>query len=92
MDEPIRHRFVIKLFNGEENDQNTRLPVAMAAVDEPDAGSWATEEMGSIGGVRWESDGTDFAFAVLVNEPGLIAKLENEGYILDATEFVEAKS
>lgn len=87
-DERIQHRFKVKLFNGEAGEAN----MALACVDAPNAATWAKDEMGSIAGVRWEGDGSDFAYACIMNEPGLLAKLEAEGYLFDASEFVEAKA
>ena len=87
----IAAEHTVKLFNGDEtvDDNGTTSPVVFAVVEAPDAASWA-EDMGSIERTLWQSDGSDFAYASFPNTSGLIARLENEGYRLDASEFIEA--
>ena len=84
----IAQLFTVKLYNGE--DEEEPMPVVLAIVEAPDAATWATNDMGSIEGARWESDGSDFAYASFFNTPGLVARLESEGYKLDVSEFTEA--
>lgn len=40
-----------------------------------------------IMGSRWESDGPDFAYAIICDRPGLIERLESEGYEVWADEY-----
>jgi len=91
MSDRLRHEFTVKLFNGEEEGDRVKVPVAMVAIDASDVAQWA-REMGTIAGVQWETDGSDFAFAILSNAPGLIDRLRSEGYKIDASEFTEARA
>jgi hypothetical protein len=88
----IRHQFTVKLFNGEEApEQGTGIvATVLAAVEGPNAEAWA-KEMGTIGGSAWESEGSDFVCATILNTPGLAARLMAEGYLLDSSEYVEAE-
>lgn len=71
----------VKLFNSEEPG------FALVLVEAPDCAKWATEDMGSIGGSRWEADGSDFAYAMIKNMYGLVAMLQAEGYDVDDSDF-----
>lgn len=57
--------------------------------NEPGAGVWAKDVDGSIMGSNWEADGPDFAYAIIVDEPGLVEKLEAEGYNVDDSQYYE---
>ncbi len=50
------------------------------------AGQWA-KRMQSIGGSMWERDGSDFAYAMPTDHPGLVAELEAEGYVLNLDDY-----
>jgi len=48
------------------------------------------EEHQSIAGSNWEAPGDmDIAYAMISDEPGLVAKLEKEGYNVDSSEYCE---
>lgn len=68
--------FVVVLDNQGEADMVT------ATVVGPGAGTWAKDDQ-TIDGSRWETEGPNWAYAILLDRPGLVASLEREGYILD---------
>jgi hypothetical protein len=43
----------------------------------------------SIDGSRWEACGSDLAYAIITDRPGLVAALEAEGYEVDDSEYCE---
>ena len=57
--------------------------------NEPGAGIWAEDYDGSIMGSNWEADGPDFAYAIIMDEPGLVEKLQAEGYNVDDSQYYE---
>jgi hypothetical protein len=63
-------------------DSDSDEDMVVATVSGPGAAEYARGEQ-SIGGNRWETDGPDFAYAVLDNHPDLIDELQREGYLLD---------
>lgn len=65
----------IKLDNLDHDDGE-----CLVTCNGPGATRWAKEEHQSIAGSRWESDGPDFAYAIVSDHPGLEAELEKEGY------------
>lgn len=40
-----------------------------------------------VAGTRWETNGDDFAYAIVCDHPGLLAELEGEGYEVDSSEY-----
>jgi hypothetical protein len=69
--------FVVHLDNMDQAED-----AVVAFVDGPGATAWAKDDQ-TISGSRWESDGPDFAYAILSDHPGLLAELEHEGYELN---------
>lgn len=75
--------FTVKLDNLDSSDED---PQVTANVSGPGAAKWAKDDQ-TIDGTRWESDGDDFAYAVLSDDPGLVGRLEAEGYDLNLDEY-----
>jgi hypothetical protein len=50
------------------------------------AAVWARADQ-SIAGARWECDGDDFAYAIVVDHPDLVHELESAGYRLDTDHY-----
>jgi hypothetical protein len=63
-------------------DSDSDEYAVIATVSGPGAAAFARDEQ-SIGGSRWETDGPDFAYAVLSNHADLVDELQREGYYLD---------
>lgn len=74
-------KFTVKLDNLDDRDG-----AVMATVSGRGAGRWAKNDQ-SIGGSMWESDDENFAYAMPVDHPGLVAELEKEGYDLDLDDY-----
>lgn len=95
-------QFILALLNGkvadDEDDFNPTVFLdntggqedgfVTVHVNEPGAGEWADDD-GSINGSNWEADSSDFAHAVIGDEPGLVSKLEAEGYNVDDSDYYE---
>jgi hypothetical protein len=73
-------KFVVKLDNMDQDD------AVVATVNARGAAAWAKNYQ-NIAGNRWESDGPDFAYAILSDYPGLVAELQKDGYELDLDEY-----
>jgi len=64
--------------------ENTHSIHSLALV----TGSWDEAEVDqTIEGSRWENEGSNFAYAVIRNTPGLSERLSVEGYEVDDGEF-----
>ena len=59
-----------------------------ATVSGPYARLWVEGDP-YIDGTSWECDGDDFAYAQLIARPGLAADLEEEGFMLDQSNYAE---
>lgn len=76
--------FTVKLDNMSSSDED---PQVTASVSGNGAAKWAKDDQ-TIDGTIWESRGDpDFAYAVLSDDPGLVGRLEAEGYELDLAEY-----
>lgn len=73
--------FVVSLDNMDQDEDSV-----VAMVQGPGASAWAKDDQ-SIAGSRWESDGPDFAYAILSDHPGLLDELKSEGYELDLDSY-----
>jgi len=52
----------------------------------PGAAAWAKNDQ-SIMGSNWETDGPDFAYAIISDEVGLVEALESEGYEVNDDDY-----
>jgi hypothetical protein len=60
----------------------------LAVVEGPNVAE-QTAELGTIGGNPWRANGSDFAYALLGDTPGLVDELKAEGYEVDASDLLE---
>ena len=70
-----------------ELDNQGEDGMVTATVQARGAARWAKQDQQSIGGARWEADGSDFAYAVIGDYPGLVDELLQEGYHLNLSKY-----
>jgi hypothetical protein len=70
-----------------ELDNRGEEGMVTATVQARGAARWAKQDQQSIGGARWEADGSDFAYAVIGDYPGLVDELLQEGYHLNLSKY-----
>jgi len=82
-----REHYELEPFTVHLDNLEGRDGCVMATVSGPGALKWAKDDQ-TIAGERWESaDGDDFAYAMPVDHPGLVADLEKEGYTLNLDNY-----
>ncbi len=81
--EDVSSGFTAVLENGDDEEEDS----VTATIHGEGAARFAKRELQSLGGSHWEADGSDFAYCVTQNQPGLVEELEAAGVEVDDSQY-----